>query len=65
MKTGDDLMMRAWMYPTVLGVTRGVGKLSVDGIAGKVRSKSAAIVFLKDGLTFQADIPWPLSDRAE
>ena len=50
-------MMRAWMYPTVLGVTRGVGKLSVDWIAGNVWSKIAVIVFLKDRLTFQADIP--------
>ena len=53
------------MYPTVLGVTRGVGKLLVDGIAGNVRSKIAAIVFLKDGLTFQADTPWPFTDREQ
>ena len=56
--------MRAWMYPTVLGVMRGVGKSSVDGIAGNVRSNIAAMVFPEDGLTFKAHIAWPL-DRVQ
>ena len=53
------------MYPAVWGVMRGVGKSLVDGIAGNLQSKIAAIVFLEDGLTFQADTPWPFSDRAQ
>ena len=57
-------MMRAWMYPTVLGVIRGVGKMSVDGIAGNILSNITAIVFPEDGLTFKADVAWP-PDRVQ
>ena len=56
------------MYPTVLGVMRGVGNLksksSMDGIAGNVRSNRAAIVVPEDGLTFQAGIAC-LQDRVQ
>ena len=55
--------MRAWMYPASLGVTRGVGLLSVDGIAGKVCSKIEEMVFL--GLTFKADIAGPSERTAK
>ena len=54
--------MRAWMYPASMGVTRGVGLLSVDGIAGKVRSKIEVMLFL--GQTFKAGIDGP-SERTE
>ena len=51
-------MMRQWMYAIVRGETKGVGKLSVDGMAGKVLSRSAETVLRLDGAMVKAARPW-------
>jgi hypothetical protein len=38
------MTQRLWMYATVIGETKGVGKFPVDLIAGKVLSRRAELV---------------------
>ena len=51
-------MMRPWIYAIVLGETKGLGKLSVDGMAGKVRLRSAETVLHLDGAMEKDARPW-------
>ena len=46
------------MYAIVRGETKGVGKLSVDGMAGKVLSRSAETVLRLDGAMAKKARPW-------
>ena len=48
------------MYAIVRGEMKGVGKLSVDGMAGKVLSRSAETVLRLDGAMAKKARPWLL-----
>ena len=58
-------MMRPWMYAIVRGETKGVGKLSVDGMAGKVLSRSAETVLRLDGAMAKKARPWLLDSLSK
>ena len=47
------------------GRTKGVGKLSVDGMAGKVRSRSAEMVLCLDGAMVKDARPWLLDSLSK